>query len=147
MLEDQLDLLDLSPLQFSLPWASSNQIPEEAKVSSLKAKGDDPAFGSAASSQNPEHRHPMIPAVKPVPNLHIIHNGFSLFVGTGSISPRQLLNHLCQKFIIIALQKTAGFLCTAVFSPQQLSGKQLPAILWRKNYCRNTKKNYRSTDQ
>lgn len=117
MLEDQLDLLDLSPLQFSLPWASSNQIPEEAKVSSLKAKGDDPAFGSAASSQNPEHRHPMIPAVKPVPNLHIIHNGFSLFVGTGSISPRQLLNHLCQNLSSLHSRKLLDSCVLLCFHP------------------------------
>ena len=116
ILEFQTGLLDRSSFQDCIPWDSSKQVPEEAKVC---LQGCDPAFCLVLSSQGPELHHLMVTAAKPALNIHVLKQFFLVcnYQIQQSISLRRLFNHLCQEVDISALQKPPGLLAPCHVAP------------------------------
>ncbi|KAK4824840.1 hypothetical protein QYF61_020213 [Mycteria americana] len=107
-------------VQGFIPWYSTKQIPEEAKVCSPKVQGSELAVHRPQCPKDLELHHFMVPAAKAALELHIPHQ--PLLVGENKVqhsaSPRWLRCHL-EKEVIINVFNTAKRYVAATNSHSQ----------------------------
>ncbi|KAM9634999.1 uncharacterized protein ACIBXB_015978 [Morphnus guianensis] len=101
-----------TPPKGCIPWYSTKQIPEEAKLCSPEVQGSELAVRPPRHPKDLELHHFMVTEAKAALELHIPHQ--PLLVGENKVqhspSPRWLLHHLEKEFPISAFQEPPGLL-------------------------------------
>ncbi|XP_072710958.1 uncharacterized protein [Ciconia boyciana] len=116
-------------LQGFIPWYSTKQIPEEAKVYSPEVQGSELAVHPHRCPKDLELHHFMVTAAKAVPELHIPHQ--PLLVGENKVqhstSPCWLLYHLEKEVIINTFQEPPRLLMpSCVVPPTDIGVVEIP---------------------
>ncbi|GAB0210109.1 highly reducing polyketide synthase PKS6 [Grus japonensis] len=102
-----------------VPWYSTKQIPQEAKVCSPEVQGSELAECPPRCPEDPELHHFMVTAAKAALELDIPYQ--ALLIGENKVqhgtSPRGLLYHLEEKFVINTFQEPPGLLALCCVLP------------------------------